>query len=160
MEYVIDVKYDRPLIRRALHRFMLKRLGKVNFALIIVLSVFLIFEIFSSQWSYLSTIFLVLWVIMVGLLVIVYFARLNSSEVFFQKSKNDRVQFIFSEDEVKTISDVGNSQVKWIVFDEILKFSDVWLLVYAKSGYMTIPLEYLTPELKSFLERKIIKDKV
>jgi hypothetical protein len=41
------------------------------------------------------------------------------------------------------------------VFDEILKFPDVWLLVYAKSGYMTLPIDQLTPECMEFIDTQI-----
>jgi hypothetical protein len=160
MEHTIEVTYDRSLIRRALNRFMVKRLGWFTFALIFGLGALLIVEMASGSWSLWFNAMLVLWVIVVGLLVVVYIARIRASEGFFQKSGNCKVQFVFSEDGVQTKSDVGTSDLKWKAFDELLKFPDVWLLVYARSGYMTIPTKQLSDEVKNFIESKILQKAV
>jgi hypothetical protein len=62
------------------------------------------------------------------------------------------VIFTFDDEGVRTESDLGTTDLKWQVFDEILKFPEVWLLVYAKSGYMTLPVDQLTPECMQFIE--------
>ena len=157
MEYAIEVSYDRPLIRRALNRFMVRRLGWLTFVLIFGLAALLIVEMASGSWSVWFTALLTLWVVAVGLLIVVYIARIRASEGFFQKSGNCRVRFVFSDDGVRTNSDVGTSDLKWKVFDEVLKFPEVWLLVYARSGYMTIPTTQLSDEAKAFIENKIVQ---
>jgi len=157
MEHALEVNYDRPLIRRALNRFMVKRLGWLTLALIVGLAVSLIVEFACGSWSVWYTAMLTGWIIVVGLLIVVYSARIRASEGFFQKSENCKVQFVFSDDGVTTSSDIGTSHVKWNVFDEILKFPEVWLLVYAGSGYMTIPVDRLSEEAKIFIESKIMQ---
>jgi FtsH-binding integral membrane protein len=155
MEHTLEVTYDRALIRRGLNRFMVKRFGWLTFALIFGLGALLIVEMLSGSWSSWFTAMLAIWIIVVAFLIVVYIARLRASEGFFQNSENCKVKFVFSDDGVKTDSDVGSSDIKWKVFDEVLKFSDVWLLVYAKSGYMTLPAIQLSEEAKVFIERKI-----
>lgn len=160
MEHAIEVTYNRRLIRRALNRFMVKRLGWLTFVFIFGIAALLIFELASGSWSVWFTAMLTVWVIAVGLLTVVYIARIRASEGFFQKSGDCKVQFVFSDDGVKTNSDVGTSDLKWKVFDELLKFPEVWLLVYARSGYMTIPTDKLSDETKSFIESKIAQKAV
>lgn len=155
MEYTIEVTYDRSLVRLALNRFMVKRLGWLTFVFVFGIGVYLTVEMLSGSWSNWSTAIAALWIIVVGILGVVYIARMRASEGFFQNSRDCKVQFVFSEDGVKTNSDVGTSDVKWKVFNELLKFRDVWLLVYAKSGYMTIPALQLSEEAKVFIESKI-----
>ena len=77
MEHALEVTYDRPLIRRALNRFMVKRLGWLTLALIVGLAVSLIVEFACGSWSVWYTAMLTGWIIVVGLLIVVYSARIH-----------------------------------------------------------------------------------
>jgi hypothetical protein len=157
MEHTIEVTYDRRLVRRALNRFMAKRLGWLTFAAIFALGTLLILQIGFGSWNIWSAGTLVLWLLIVGMLTLIYLGRLRASEGFFQKSSSSTVKFVFTDDGVRTESDVGSSDLKWKAFDELLKFSDVWLLIYAKSGYMTLPTTELSQECRDFIESKILQ---
>ena len=91
----------------------------------------------------------------IAFLVFVYIARLRAAEGFFDKANEPTVTFHFDTEGIRTKWDLGTTDLKWQVFDEILKFPDVWLLVYARSGYMTLPLDQLTPECMRFVDEQI-----
>ena len=160
MEHSIKVTYNRKLVRHALNRFMAKRLGWLIPAMTVVLGVYMISQGVLGYWDIWTTAMLLAWLLLLGLFIVVYLVRLRASEGFFQKSDDCTVEFIFSDAGIRTNSDIGSSDIKWKVFDEILKFSDVWLLVYAKSGYMTIPTDTLNKECKAFIERKFSDESV
>lgn len=157
MKHTAEVKYDRNLIRRALNGFMFKRLGWPGVLglfgpLIIILAAFILDISLSSIYL---LILLVIFSILAGLIIFIYILRLKTSEGFFAKSSNPTVKFTFSEEGITTQSDIGSSELKWEVFDELLKLDDIWLLIYAGSGYITLPISSLSEECKNFIETKV-----
>ncbi|MEZ5429485.1 MAG: hypothetical protein R2747_24790 [Pyrinomonadaceae bacterium] len=155
MSHTVTITYDRALIRRALNRFMIRRLGKSFFVLVPVLSLLLIWSFFYEGWNWFSILLTIVLGAVAAFLGFVYFARLRASEGFFDKADEPTVTFTFSETGVRTDSDLGSSDLKWTVFEEILKFEEVWLLVYAKSGYMTLPVGQITSDCLQFIERQV-----
>ena len=159
MSHTAIIKYDRPLVRRALNRFMVRRLGTSFFIALLVIIVVFFFSYLTGSWNWLLTYIALAIATVLAFLSFVYYARLRAAEGFFDKANDPTVTFRFTTEGVRTESDLGSADLKWQVFDEILKFQDVWLLVYAKSGYMTLPLDQLTPECSQFIEQQMIARK-
>jgi hypothetical protein len=157
MSHTATIKYDRPLIRRALNRFMRRRLGASFFVPMFAVIVMLLLAYFTDSWTWPLTFMAAAIAAALLFIVFVYFARLRAAEGFFDKANDPTVTLRFTDDGVRTESDLGTSDLKWLVFEEILKFRDIWLLVYAKSGYMTLPLGQLTPECSQFIEQQMAK---
>ena len=134
MNYSIEVRYDRPLVRRALNRFMLDRLGWTSVIGLPVALLFLLLMFLSGSWSLWLSIVAGLLAVAVVTIAYIYYIRLETSEGFFARTKDPTVTFFFTSDAVRTDSELGSSELKWLVFDEILKFRDVWLLIYAEVG--------------------------
>ena len=156
MSHTAIIKYDRPLVRRALNRFMVKRLGKLFFVALLAIMIVFFYLYLTGTWTWLRTYLAIALATVLAFLSFVYYARLRAAEGFFDKSNDPTVTFRFTTEGVRTESDLGSADLKWQVFDEILKFQDVWLLVYAKSGYMTLPVDQLTPECSQFIEQQMI----
>ena len=157
MSHTATIKYDRPLVRRALNRFMLRRLGASFFVPVLAAIVVLLLAYFTDYWTWPFTYLAVAIVAAILFIVLVYFTRLRAAEGFFDKANNPTVTLKFTDDGIRTESDLGTSDLKWFVFEEILKFPDIWLLVYAKSGYMTLPLDQMTLECSQFIEQQMAK---
>jgi hypothetical protein len=134
---------------------MVKRLGKTLFAVLILVAFTLLYWYLAGSWTWLHTFIAVAIAFIAAFVSYVYYIRLNAAEGFFDKANDPTVTFWFNAEGVRTESDLGSSDLKWSVFEEILKFRDVWLLVYAKSGYMTLPLDQLTPECIQFIDQQI-----
>lgn len=155
MPHTATIKYDRPLVRRALNRYFVRRLGKTFFIVFPILTVALGFFYITGSWSQSLTITSIGLSAVLAFLGFVYFARLRAGEGFFDKANDPTVTFTFTDEGVRTDSDLGTSDVKWSIFDEILKFPDLWLLVYAKSGYMTLPLDQLGSDCAQFIDQQM-----
>ena len=157
MTYSVEIKYDRSLIRHALNRYMIKRLGWFFPICVVAAMLGLLFVFISDAWSWIYTVLFVVLASSTAFVIFVYIARLRASESFFDQSSDSAVNFQFTEDGVRTQSQLGASDLNWTVFDEILEFPKVWLLVYAKSGYMTLPLNQLPPEALQFIKSHVTK---
>ncbi|MEP6703527.1 MAG: YcxB family protein [Acidobacteriota bacterium] len=159
MPHSATIKYDRPLVRRAVNRFMVQRLRKVFVAIAILLVLALLYWYLTASWNWVLTSIAVTIAVVVTFFSWIYFVRLRAAEGFFDKADDPTVTIRFNADGVQTESDLGSSNIKWIVFEEVLKFPDVWLLVYAKSGYMTLPVDKLTPELMEFIDHQLQRNR-
>jgi hypothetical protein len=155
MSYSAIIKYDKALVRRALNRYMVRRLGISFFLVTIALAVILLLSFVFGLWNWWFTLIAIVLLAAIAFILFVYFARLRASEGFFDKANEPTVTFKFTANGIQTISDLGTTDLKWQVFDEILKFPDLWLLVYAKSGYMTLPVDQLTTECMQFIDNQI-----
>src|SRR4030095_12317658 len=155
MLYTATITYDRPLVQRALNRFMFKRLQKVFFPVLVLLAAAFLYWYSIGSWTRALTFIAITLAVAVAFFSWVYYARLRAAEGFFDKADDPTVTIRFTPDGVRTESDLGSTDVKWAVFDEVLKFPDLWLLVYAKSGYLTLPVDRLTPECMEFIDQRV-----
>lgn len=155
MSCSVTVKYDKALVRKALNRYMLRRLGKSFFIAVAAALFVFLFAFLGGAWSWLLTVLGLVLLAAFAFLVFVYFARLRAAEGFFDEANDPVVKFHFTAEGVRTESDIGSTDLKWPVFEEILKFPEVWLLVYARSGYMTLPTDQLSAECRQFIEKQI-----
>jgi hypothetical protein len=134
---------------------MRMRLGAPFFVALAAGILVLAASFFADLWNWFMSVVAAILLSTVAFVLFVYFARLRAAEGFFDKGGEPVVTFQFDENGVRTESDLGSVDMKWEAFDEILMFPDLWLLVYAKSGYMTLPLDQLTSECRDFIEMKV-----
>ncbi|MEO8042186.1 MAG: YcxB family protein [Acidobacteriota bacterium] len=134
---------------------MVQRLRQVFVAIALLFVLAFFYRYVVGSWDWILTFIAATIAVIITFFSWIYFARLRSAEGFFDKADDPTVTIRFNADGVQTESDVGSSNIKWIVFEELLKFPDVWLLVYAKRGYMTLPVEKLTPECMEFIDHQL-----
>ena len=85
----------------------------------------------------------------------IYVKRLAYSLTQFRKFGN-KVSYELSEDFFRARSEMGSSELKWETFQGIWIFPKVWLLMYDKAGYLTLPVDQISQEVKKFLKRKMV----
>jgi hypothetical protein len=90
-----------------------------------------------------------------SLVVAAYLIRIRQSDSLLGKMRSPTVTHTFSGEGVASRSDLGTSTLKWAVFDQVLEFEDMWLLRYARSAYLTLPLEVLPMECRTLIQRSI-----
>ena len=156
--YAVTVRYDHRIARRALNLFFKRRLQWSLLATPAVLALFLYFYIRGS-WTTFDQILCSVLIAVVGLVGYIYFLRRRTSYQFFQRTEDPSVHFEFTTEGVKVSSELGSSELKWKAFNEILKSAELWLLVYYGSGYLTLPIEALSPECRRFIEERLRSSK-
>lgn len=151
----ISVRYDRALVRRALLQFFLVRTGGFTLAVYVMLCVYVAVSASISGWDAFLTVLASGLGVAAALLVWIYSIRMAHSESFLTKAKEPVVRFTFDEDGMTTSSDLGHSSLRWDVFDEVIIGRGLWLLVYGKSGYVTLPEESLPDEVRALIRKKV-----
>jgi hypothetical protein len=91
----------------------------------------------------------------VGIFVAAYFQRLNHALVQLRTMGDGTVHYEVSDSLIKASSSLGSTEVKWEMFKALWIFPRVWLLMFDKAGYLTLPSEQLNEDIKSFLKQRI-----
>lgn len=61
----------------------------------------------------------------------------------------------FTDAQIEISSDLGKAQIPWSVMRGLKKYSSVWLLIFNKWSYMTVPVGQLDGELQGFLTKAL-----
>ncbi len=157
MCYNIQFSIDKALIKKALHQFMLRRIGWLWIIAFVFLWIWFGYVALRYEWNILSNFFCGILVISTFLLIYIYYIRLKQSETFLSKMKEPVVRYRIDQSGITTSSDLGESKMNWVVFEEILKSQELWLLIYAKSAYLTIPITEMSLECQRFIEHHIME---
>ena len=102
-----------------------------------------------------SGILLAVVVLAVGILVSAYIHCRSYRLSQFRKTGN-LVSYEFTEKYFKAKSEIGSSELKWEFFTGIWIFPKIWLLLIDKAGYVTLPVDQISDEIKDFLKHKIV----
>ena len=116
---------------------------------------FAVLRIVSGKTDLLAGIFLAIAVFGLGIIVVAYFQSRNYRLSQFRNAGNS-VSYELSEEFFKAKSGMGSTELKWESFKALWIFQKVWLLVFDKNGYLTLPTDQISNEVKEFLKRKII----
>ena len=98
MSYTVTITYDRKLIRHALIRFIVLRLGAVTFFALAGLSVFVLRDVYLNAWGTWNVMMSAALGFGVGMILFIYYARRQAAEQFFDKVSNPTVSITFSEE--------------------------------------------------------------
>ena len=52
-------------------------------------------------------------------------------------------------------SDVGTTTLQWSAVKELWQFPSVWLLLYSKTQFSTLPVACLPPDLQTFVQERV-----
>ena len=153
MEHLIRVTYDRAIIRKALNRYFLERLGSVYVALFVAYGVFILFFKPWEPESPLGYLTVGVYVAFGALVAFSYLVRLRRSVTTLSRMNSREATFTFSDKGVVGHSELGSFEVPWSTCNEVLKYDDLWLIVYAKRAYLTLPTSDLNAEVMGLIER-------
>ena len=52
-------------------------------------------------------------------------------------------------------SDIGTTTLQWSAVKELWQFPSVWLLLYSKAQFTTLPLACLSPETQAYIVQRV-----
>ena len=158
MEFQLQITHDRKLARRAVRQFMFNDMNGSMLAILAFFGMLLLFDLFFCLWNLYTLVLAVAYLTLIATIFFIYILRLCQVNGFFDKAKSYTVEYSISDFGIEAKSDLGSASLKWEAFERVLKFSDVWLLVYSKSAYMLFPKANLSVDLQEFIESKILKN--
>jgi YcxB-like protein len=156
MNYQFTIQFTEEHIKYACRKFFARYVG-IGLPIVGVLMLAALLQrMHSGQMDLLSGFLLAVVVMGVGIFASAYFQRRNYAVSQLKKMGNGLVSYELSDEFFKAKSNLGSTELKWEAFKAVWVFPTVWLLMFDKAGYLTLPVEQIGSEVKEFLKQKIV----
>ena len=92
-------------------------------------------------------------VLLVGIAfaLVVYVVHYRRSLHKFRQMGQPRATFRADESSFTMSSDIGTTTLQWSAVKELWQFQSVWLFLYSKAQFSTLPLACLSPEAQAHI---------
>jgi hypothetical protein len=155
MSHEATLIYSEPLLRAAVLAFWRRSIG-VSFVVVLTfLAVSFGVLVAQGEASWLIGALATVLVMGVAFPAALYFFHYRNSLRKFREMGNPHATFC-AEDSTFTISSgIGTTTLQWSAVKELWQFSSVWLLLYSKAQFSTLPLACLSPEMQAFIAQHV-----
>ena len=155
MSHQATLIYTEPLLRQAVFAFWRRSVG-VGFVValaVVVVSLGVLIGQGESSWlvGVLAT------VLALGILfpLALYLVHYRNSLGKFREMGSPQATFIAEESSFTISSSIGTSTFQWSAVKELWQFPGVWLLLYSKAQFSTLPLASLPLEMQAYVAQRI-----
>ena len=148
--------YNESLIRQAVFAYWRRTVGTFFVPLLLAMTVWFVALLVQHDLSWKTGVF--------G--AVVGFGYVFSATVYVVHYKNSLARFhdlqnsmatLLADDSSFTIeSSIGKSTLQWTSVKEVWKFQNVWLLLFSKAHFCTLPVANLSPELQQLILGRVI----
>ncbi len=97
----------------------------------------------------------VLLVLAAAVAVALYIGYYRNSLRKFRTMSTPRATFRADESSFTMTSDAGTTTLQWSAVKELWQFPSVWLLLYSKTQFSTLPLACLPPDIQAFVQERV-----
>jgi hypothetical protein len=155
MSHEATLIYTEPLLRQAVFAFWRRSVG-VGFAValaVVALALGALVAQGEASWlvGVLGTVFVAGVAFPTGL----YFVHYRNSMRKLREMGSPQATFCAEESSFTISSSIGTTKLQWSAVKELWRFSDVWLLLYSKAQFSTLPVACLSPEMQAFVLQRV-----
>ena len=155
MSHEATLVYTEPLLRQTVFAFWRRSVG-VGFVVALAIVAFGLSVLFAqgaSSWlvAALATVF----VIGIAFAAALYAVHYRNSLRKFREMGNARATLRAEESSFTITSAIGTATLQWSAVKELWQFPHVWLLLYSKAQFTTLPLACLSPEMQAFVRQRV-----
>ena len=147
--------YSESLLREAVFGFWRRSVGMgfllMLVALVVVLGVLVVLG--APLWILVTL--SVLLVLAVAVAVALYIGYYRNSLRKFRTMNTPRATFLADESSFTMTSDAGTTTLQWSTVKELWQLPSVWLLLYSKTQFSTLPIACLSPDLQAFVRERV-----
>jgi hypothetical protein len=155
MSYETTLIYTEPLVRQAVLAFWRRSIG-IGYVIALVVSAFILGLLIAqgnTSWliGSLATA-LAFGVLIAALLYVVHY---RNSLRKFREMGSPHATLLVEESSFTIGSSIGTATLQWSAIKELWQFSGVWLLLYSRAQFSTLPLTDLSPEMQAFILQRV-----
>jgi YcxB-like protein len=151
MSHEVILRFDEPLLRRAILCFWWRVIGIRFVIAMVVMAVGLVVLVSGGDRSWFVGVLATVLALGVAFVVAIYVVHYRHSLRVFRKMGDPEATLTLTESSLSMSSGAGSSTIPWSTVTELWQFPDFWLLFFSKSQFVTIPLANFTPDAKAFL---------
>jgi hypothetical protein len=155
MSHQTTLIYTEPVLRQAVFAFWRRSVG-VGFIIalaVVALSLGALIAQGAASWlvAALSTVL----VVGVAFAVALYVVHYRNSLRKFRELGSPQATFRAEESSFTISSGIGITTLQWSAVKEVWQFPGVWLLLYSKAQFSTLPVACLSPEMQAFVLQRV-----
>lgn len=155
MAHEATLIYSESLLREAVFGFWRRSIGMGFILMLVALAVVLgvLVALGAPVWIIVTlAVLLLLAAAVAGALYIGYY---RNSLRKFRTMTTPRATFRADESSFTMTSDAGTTTLQWSAVKELWQFPSVWLLLYSKTQFSTLPLACLPPDIQAFVQERV-----
>ena len=155
MQHGTTLRYTEQLVAQAVRHYWRRTVG-VGFLVAVALMIgFLIWLLVEGDRSW--VVGLVAAVVLLGVLmpVAVYVVHYRNSLGKFREMSEPVAELVADQNGITMSSDRGSSSLKWELVKEVWRFDTLWLLLFSKAQFVTLPLADLPGPMQAFILERV-----
>ncbi len=147
----VTVEYTPELIRSAIFRYWVAIVGPFSFGALAVVGGACSYLLLTGERSWVIGSMTTIFVILTSMLAFAYFRLLGISMAKFRRMETPTALFRFTDTTIYIETDSGKSEFTWRSIDKILKFPDIWMIVFVGGGQITLPTKTIDSDLQDLI---------
>jgi hypothetical protein len=155
MSHETTLLYSKALLRQAVFAFWRRSVGLGFILMLVALAASLGVLVALGAASWLIGTLAAVVVIAAALAAALYVVHYRNSLRKFREMDKPRATFRADESSFTMSSDIGTTTLQWSAVKELWQFPSVWLLLYSKAQFSTLPLACLSPETQAYIVQRV-----
>ena len=151
MPHEATLIYSTTLLRQAVFAFWRRSVGIGFFVALLIAALGLIVLVALGQSSWIIGGLATVLAVGMAFAIVVYVVHYRRSLQKFRQMNSPQATFRAEESSFTMVSDIGTTTLQWSAVKELWQFSNVWLLLYSKAQFTTLPLACLPPETQAYI---------
>jgi len=155
MPHEATLIYSESLLRQAVFGFWHRSVGIGFFVALLIAALGLVVLVALGQSSWIIGGLATVLAVGMAFAIVVYVVHYRRSLQKFRQMNSPQATFRAEESSFTMVSDIGATTLQWSAVKELWQFSNVWLLLYSKAQFTTLPLACLPPETQTYIVQRI-----
>ena len=151
MPHEATLIYSESLLRQAVFGFWHRSVGIGFFVALLIAALGLVVLVALGQSSWIIGGLATVLAVGLAFAIVVYVVHYRRSLHKFRQMNSPQATFCAEESSFTMVSDIGTTTLQWSAVKELWQFSNVWLLLYSKAQFTTLPLACLSPETQTYI---------
>lgn len=143
--------YSETLLRQAVFAFWRRSVGVGFFVALLIAALGLVILVALGQSSWIIGGLAAVLLVGIAFAIVVYVVHYRRSLQKFRQMGQPRATFRADESSFTMSSDIGTTTLQWSAVKELWQFQSVWLFLYSKAQFSTLPLACLSPEAQAHI---------
>ena len=155
MTYEFAYELSEDLMRRSTRRWLQHHTGwRVPITLTILL-VILVPLCLTDDEGFVCGFFVGALVLLAVLVAIAYFVRDRRALRMVRRLSSRAARCTIADEAMTLENALATSELKWALFEKVVRGPDVWLFFVSKQQYFALPADKLSAEARAFIETRV-----
>jgi hypothetical protein len=155
MPHEATLIYSESLLRQAVFGFWHRSVGIGFFVALLIAALGLVVLVALGQSSWIIGGLAAVLLVGIAFALVVYVVHYRRSLQKFRQMGQPRATFRADDSSFTMSSDIGTTTLQWSAVKELWQFPSVWLLLYSKAQFSTLPLACLPPETQTYIVQRV-----